>query len=87
MKQSIVGYATWSEGSKAELYQDGTVIVTHGGNVDARSSRNFTKYYRGWDRNPTLYFGQGILPDIAKLMGGRSVFHLPERPTATNIIQ
>lgn len=74
-----VGRVTWGEldVNRAVLFADGRWRVTSGDVERPETAANLAIHYDGWDRHPSLYYGQGILPDLADLMGGTHVFHQP----------
>lgn len=72
-----IGRVTWADGVSAELFADRRWRVTRGDSEDRWFADSLAAYYEGWDRTPSLHYGQGILPDLARLMGGTSVFHAP----------
>ena len=73
-----IGYVEWGGTSRAELLGVGRWRVTHDGREDPRAAKVFALHYAGWDAHPRLQYGQGILADLAKSMGGTFVFNAPE---------
>jgi len=77
-----VGYVRWGDdvGNKAELFDDGSWEVSYRGCADPWRARDFAALYREWDRHPGPPYGHGILPDLARLMGGSYVLHESDTP-------
>lgn len=73
-----VGFVAWGGDSTATLHADGSWLVEHGGVAAPVLARMLGSHYEGWDRSPSLYYGQRILPDLARILGGEHVFHQPE---------
>jgi hypothetical protein len=74
-----VGYVRWGDDvrNRAELFDDGSWRVTYRGADDPWRARDFAVLYRAWERDAGLPYGHGILPDLARLIGGTYVVHEP----------
>lgn len=72
-----VGRVTWGGPTVAELFADGSWRVTRLDEDRRAVADNLAGWYAEWDHHASLHYGQGILPDLARRMGGSHVFHQP----------
>lgn len=78
MPPRLVGSVTWDGPTVAELFAGGSWRVTRLGDEDRPDvAANLAGWYAEWDHTATYHYGQGILPDLARRMGGTHVFHRP----------
>ena len=79
-----IGYVAYMEGmALAELFGEDRWRVTVAGKDDPATARNLTEMYRDAYRGPQEgYYGQKILQDAAKMLGGVAVVN-PVKPAAS----
>lgn len=83
--ERIIGHVWWDGPTKATLLADHSWRVSTDEVDPADAARILLEYYEGWDEHPSMYYGQQILPDLARWKDGRHTFHMPRRPAPDEI--